>query len=268
MFQQATSFYNDTLRAIGVETEGITTGISPYISKAVTDALLSPLASVGMHNVAAMTEYMVKDFDGQLSLRSNPKHHFLFTPIMIRKDHISMVNACNETETFLSPINGQVCYNKKFWRANMECKTLKEGGNFWTLDIGFHQPIWTIPDIQRDDHVSAMQAMKQMGPGAKNASNVFLMTLKKYYANLFVDEMETALTARAILAGFKPLFLIKNCLLQKTPYGINNYQFGSMDKQPKSFLRLCAYFKGSEHDGTLCIIPIQNSQGHLLALKK
>jgi hypothetical protein len=80
--------------------------------------------------------------------------------------------------------------------------------------------------------------------------------------------METTLTAKAILAGFKPLFLIKNCLLQSTKFGINNHQFSTMDKQPKSYLRLCAYFKGSEREGNLTIIPITNSEGRLLSLKE
>jgi hypothetical protein len=268
VFQQASNNYNASLASIGVQADSASVGISSYISKAVTEALLQPLSTVGMYNVAAMSEYMTRDFDGSMSLKSNPKHHFLFTPIMIKKDHVSVVNAENETETFLLGGTAEVRYNRRFWRANMECKKFGGGGNFWTLDIGFHQPIWTIPELQRDDHVRAMEAMKEMGPGAKNSSNVFLMTLKQYYAHLFVQEMETTLTAKAILAGFKPLFLIKNCLLQSTKFGINNHQFSTMDKQPKSYLRLCAYFKGSEREGNLTIIPITNSEGRLLSLKE
>ena len=268
IFDQAVNMMNASLSSIGVDTSQATSALNPYLSRAVYQCLLEPLRSVGMHNVAAMTEYMVSDGNDGLLLRSNPKHNYLFTPVMIKKDQVSTVNSQNETEVFMDPSDGEMKYNRFFWRPNMECKRLGfTGTNFWTLDIGFHQPMWTIPEVQQEDHVRAMKAMKELGPAAKNASNIFLMTLKQYYAHLFLEEMETQLTAKAILAGFRPLFLIKNCLLQKTKFGINNHQFSTMDKQPKSYLRLCAYFKGSEKNGDLCVIPIANEHGRLLSLK-
>jgi hypothetical protein len=127
--------------------------------------------------------------------------------------------------------------------------------------------MWTIPGIQHDDHINAMHVMKQKGPAVKNSSNIFIMCLKQYYAHLFVQEMETQLTAKAVLCGFRPLFLIKNCLLQRTSFGVNNYQFSSMDVQPKTYLRLIAYFKGTVENNDLCIIPITNSKDQLLNLQ-
>ena len=128
--------------------------------------------------------------------------------------------------------------------------------------------MWTIPDIQQDDHIRALRAMKEMGPGVRNSNNVFIMCLKQYYAHLFVEEMETQLTASAVLAGFRPLFLIKNCLLQKTNFGVNGYQFSSMDKQPKTYLRLVAYFSGSVEGGDLVVVPLANRDNQLLSLRQ
>ena len=80
--------------------------------------------------------------------------------------------------------------------------------------------------------------------------------------------MKSDLVVKARMAGYFPLFLMKNCLLQKSAaFGKNGWQFSSMDKRPKSYLALVAFYKGKEEDGTLSVITLSNKNDELLTLE-
>ena len=116
-------------------------------------------------------------------------------------------------------------------------------------------------------HIHGLGSMKMMGPMARNRNNVCLMTLKNSYCFVFLNQMESDLVGRARLAGFHTLWLIKNCLLQKSEsFGLNGYQFSTLDKQPKSYLHLVGFHKGSVEGGDLRIIPLTNSSNEFLRL--
>jgi hypothetical protein len=77
--------------------------------------------------------------------------------------------------------------------------------------------------------------------------------------------VEMELMARARLLNFLPLYCLKNCIIQETNrFGLNNYQLSTMDKAPKSYLVLVAFYRGS--GDSLEVIPIVNSARQFLAL--
>ena len=129
------------------------------------------------------------------------------------------------------------------------------------------QPDWSIPDLQKGAHEDALRFMKEHGPIVTNSDNVALLCLKNAYAHTFVNQMKTQLVANAILAGFQPVWVIKNCLLQKAKsFGINGYQFSSLDKNPKSFIHLVGFCSGNAKDNNLRIIVLKNNEDEFLTI--
>ena len=79
--------------------------------------------------------------------------------------------------------------------------------------------------------------------------------------------MASELVGNARLAGYRPVFLMKNMLLQKSAnFGYRDYQFSSLDRLPKSYLTLVAFVKGSEEEGNLSMVVLTNQRDELLCL--
>ena len=261
----ASEVWRSNLAEIGIDTSDAVAGVDPFVSEVVKETLYHPMSSVGMFNVATMHDYLQQTDDGVgLALKSNPKEHILFVPVMVRKNQLSEVNNEGKRE-FINTPHG-LRYYGNFWRDNLVMRNLAGGGFFTTLDLGFYQPLWTIPEAQRADHAKALEFMKEHGPVLPNSNSLCLMTLKNEYVHAFVNQMGTQLVAKARLAGYHPIWLMKNCFLQKTPYGLNGYQFSSLNKSPKSYIHLCGFCKGSEEEGNLRIVVLANKNNQFLSI--
>jgi len=262
------AMWKNSLSSLGVDVAEAVEGTTPFVSETVSQCLFHPMEAIGMHSVSTMADFINKNLEDGMEVRKNPKCNIIFVPVMINKGFVSNVNALNQPEFLLGPHNRPI-YNDTYWSSHMETKKTRSGGevkNFNTLDVGFFIPDWAIPDAQKEDHHQAMKFLKNCGPMVKQSDNVGHLNLKDHYAFHFIKQMQSSLVARARLAGFSPIWLMKNCLLYKSAYGSNGYQFTSLNKNPKSFIHMCGFCKGSEKDGNLPIVVLANQNNEFLAL--
>lgn len=258
----------DSLLSAGLDVSGIDTGLTPFLSSVVCQALLGPMESIGVCHISSMACFLEETEKNGTILKRNAKGHFFFAPMMVRDMRRSTVNNLNQPE-FFSQADGSLKYNKEFWSANLELKILSTGGHFATINVGMFQPPWTIPEQHREEHNEALQYMLTNGPVVKGCATpeVTLLTLKKEYAHVFLAGMKSQLVVKARMAGFHPIWLMKNALLQKSQaFGINGWQFSSLDKSPKSYLSLVGFYKGTEADGNLSIITLTNQNNEFLSV--
>ena len=264
--EEASDQWKQSLADMGIEPDNVVAGTSQFLSSVVQQALLDPMNAVGMHNVANMSDYVQMKEHG-LTIAGGHKHDFFFVPLMLNGMQLSEVNKLNKKEFFFGP-NGQKYYNRSFWQASLDIKQKRGGaGSFSTLDLGMYQPLWTIPEAQRQDHLDALEFMRHSGPVVKGSPNVCLLSVKNAYAHYFLQGMSSGLVASARMNGYQPLWLIRQCLLQRsTTFGRNGWQFSTMDMQPKSYIALAGFCKGSEEGGDLKVITLTNRKDNFLAL--
>lgn len=263
----------DWLRSFGsagVDIRNANVGTSAFLSPIVEQTMFHALRSVGVSNLDTMMSFLEPDGEDAYKMRQNPKCNILFMPIMLTHKMVSQVNMCNEYE-FIRSNDGrsEPVYNTNYWKANVVTKMAKSTGgwaHFSYLEIGMVMPRWSIPEPQMHNHDTACQYMKENGPFVANSTNVPILTLKNAYSYHFVQNMKTALVAKARKAGFHPLFVLKNCYLQQTKFGVNNSQFSTIDKNPKSFLQLVGFTRGTEENGDLTIIVLENKNKQLLRI--
>ena len=253
------------LEMAGIDMENVKTAITQFLSPIVSSHLLKPIQQMGVCNIDNMGDCLGHGGTGRM-IATNTKSSFLFVPVMIRDKKFSLFNKENMKEFSLDS-RGSAIYNRDFWNAQKEIKRTKSGGApFTTMDIGFFQPLWTIPEEQLDNHLDALKFMKDNGPVVFNSNNICLMNLKNEYAHVFLTTMRSRLVAKARLQGYHPLWLIKNCLLQSSNYGINGCQFSSMDKHPKTWLSLVGFCKGNPQDNNFSLVTLTNAKDELLSI--
>lgn len=259
-----------SMAAVSIPIEGFNAGVTRFLSPVVSQSLLGPMESIGVYNINHMGEFMEHSPTEGLMMKQNAKGHVFFTPLMVRQGEVSWTNNHNQGE-FITQPDGSLEYNHNFWDANLELKQLRNGsGTFATIDIGMVQPPWTIPESHRQTHNDAIHKMDDIGPilpGTLGPMAV-LLTLKRNYAYVFTNTMKSNLVVKAKKAGFSPLWLMKYVLLQKCGnFGVNGWQFSSLDKQPKSYLSLAGFYKGTVEDGNLTIITLTNAENEFLSIE-
>lgn len=133
-----------------------------------------------------------------------------------------------------------------------------------SLDLAAFLPDWSIAQPFKDSHSDAMKYMASNGPVFENSS-CFYLSLKQEYVHVFLRNMETDLVAKARLCGFKPLFLLKNAIIQATSnFGLNGQQVTTIDILPKSYLCLVGFFKGKGDN--LQIITLKNQSNKFMVI--
>jgi hypothetical protein len=255
------------MASLGVKIDSVATAIIWFLSVTVQQSLLEPLEKLGVYNLQDMSHLTVFKQHGR-DLCSNPKASFLFIPYISRDRKLSTVNNANRAEFFRDPATGALKYYMDFWQDQLEIKNRKMEGTFSTLEIGMFIPEWSIPEEQLPAHRDALEWMKYNGRVLHGSSDILLLSLKQAYAHVFLHAARSDLVVKARMAGFQPVWLIKNCLLQKnSAYGINGYQFSSLDKPPKSYMSLVGFTTGKQEDGTFRLITLTNNKKEFLSLK-
>ena len=255
----------EELEALGLDTDGVVMHADQIFSPAVVACFLEPMRHIGVSNLSIAADFcpVREDAEEQRMIDFNHKGCFFFVPLMMRNKTVSLLNNNNEPEFAID--NGVKIVNRKFWSGNLDIKRLHKGkGFFKTLEIGAHIPDWTIADVFKHKHRDAMEWMARNGAVLPNNSTLFL-SMKQEYATVFLRNMESEMVAKARLAGYQPLFLMKNAIIQKTDrFGVNGTQVTTINVQPKSYLALVGFFKGKGED--LKIITLKNGQDNFMVI--
>ena len=250
------------LESLGIATADMTTSTHQVFSEVVNNCLLSPLAQIGVHSLSTAASHCPRDEQTEGNTRLVDKNHkgcFFFTPLMIRDKKLSLINPENKHEFIAGP-QGAKAFNRSFWKDSLMIKRTKPGGMFSSIEIGAHIPDWSIADCFQEEHKDAMEWMTNNCAAFPNNNTLFL-SLKNEYATVFLRNMESPVVAKARLSGFRPLFLIKNAIVQQTDmFGINGWQVTSINLKPKTFLALIGFFKGTGDN--LQLITLQHKDKH------
>lgn len=255
------------MRAAGVDTDQVLLGMSQFLSPVVQTSLMGPIMSIGVYNIDSMANVLRQSKNGGTEVASNSKVSVLFIPIMVRNKHFSLYNNKNQNEFYY--VQGEKKYYKNFWSDQLEIKNkANNGGTFSNIDIGMFQPKWSIPEDQLQDHEEALTWMRANGPVVPGSKDLVILNLKETYAYIFLIAMKSSLVIQARLAGYQPVFLLKNALIQRSyNFGVNGYQFSSLDKRPKSYLALVGFSKGTTKDNDFSLITLTNRRNELLTIR-
>ena len=154
-----------------------------------------------------------------------------------------------------------------FWSDNVDIKLSKFKNTFFrSIELAGYIPSWTVSEYYQNDHTDAMKWMRNSKGPVFNINDSYYLSLKQEYATVFTRNMESPLMAKARLAGFNPLFLLKNAIIQETHlFGLNGHQVTTIDIKPKSYLALVAFYKGSGKD--LQIITLTNESNNVMVIR-
>lgn len=251
----------------GIDMTDAQRSIREILSDFVVESLLEPMADVGVYCLAHAGFFAPLSDNPQSAreLAKGKKGSFFFTPVMLREKKPSFMNSESGFE-FPTDSQGKKYYNKAFWKGSQATKRI--GGtnqNFHTLELGAIIPEWSILTAEMDEHKNAMEWMRDNGPVLYNQKMLFL-SLKGSYVHVFLKIVESQMYAAARLAGFQPLFLIKNVMVQyNKDYGVNRHQISTSDLSPKSYLVLAGFYKGQGEK--LELITLTNSRNKFMAIQ-
>ena len=193
------------------------------------------------------------------------KANIFFTPVCLRGGYPSLYNKNNQVEFFNNDI-----YNPSFWTDMKETRNAPRspGGLFTTLEIGAQIPDFVVPHGKWESHKEAFAFMNQNGPAVGNdGAQILFLSLKQIYVMCFERYMSSPLMRAARQANWNPLFLLKTCIVQSTKnFGVNGYQVSTVDKHPKSYMLLAAFFKGSGDN--VQIITLTDSDENFMVLSE
>lgn len=256
------------LQSLGIEEDMVVSSTETLFSPTVHQCLLGPMRHIGVYRLSTANNFcpMKENSNGGAGTRIfdyNHKGCFFFSPVMIREGSASMFNAKNEFE-FFEGANGVKQYNTRYWSGNLQVKRKQGGDPFHTLEIGASIPEWTVADQFKDKHQDGLIWMATNGAVMSNKKS-FYLSMKNEYATVFLKNMKSQLMGKARLAGFLPLFLMKNAIVQRTShFGINGHQITTINIKPKSYLALAGFFKGSGDD--LQLIVLKNQEDNFMVL--
>jgi hypothetical protein len=235
------------------------------MSPVVALCLQTPIQTIGIGTLSLADDFAPFSKHSAMGRALNMNHHgnICFTPISLRDKKPCLFNLHNHLE-----IDGNGKYNPSFWTDQKVVRksTQTRTGIFKSIEFGALVPTWLVPVSQLDGHNAAFSWMKQYGPACQAGSaNVYYLSLKEEYCTVFERNMSSPLMKTAREANWLPLFLLKQCIVQKTThFGINNFQISSVDTTPKSYLCLAAFYKGDGDD--LKLITLTDAQSSFIVV--
>ena len=257
-----------SMSSLGVHAGHIASGMEAFLAPIVRQAFSPQLQQVGCVNLHNASHFVRRERGSDtLSPFANQRGNVLFTPVMVTNTTVCIKNNNGDAEFYpdATKPNG-LRYNTKFWSGHASTKFRRSTNTkFSTVEFGMLMPLWTIPPVDQHSHNEAVTFLAGNG-GYIPHSNVGYLSLKSKYSFAFLKWMTSSIVARAREAGWSPLFLIKNVLLQRNDvYGVRDHIFTSIDLQPRSYLALVGFFKGTTATD-VSVITINNSNNELLSL--
>jgi hypothetical protein len=90
------------------------------------------------------------------------------------------------------------------------------------------------------------------------------MTVYKSYVSVLISFLNSPIVKKARIYGFHPIFLLKNCLLQKTDFGKNKMQFSTIDKKAKTSILLVGFWTMKHDDPNKLTAVALGANGNFL----
>lgn len=149
----------------------------------------------------------------------------------------------------VSEFNAARVYNKQFWSGHVQVLNKRGGGVFRVLELAVKIPMGFLTDKARTNHIHSMEELKSQKKLTLDGRWMKL-ALFNDYATIHNKFQDSSLVIRAKKFGYKPVFLFKNIMYNKScdRYGAGGHRLESCDRFGKSFISLVGFIK--EHDVT------------------
>lgn len=225
--------------------EDAETDIHTIFSPVVNSCLQVPMSKIGCNGImdgSFFCPFNEKSGGPTRTIALGIKANILFSPVGLLGGRISLYNKFGNLE-----FDHDGTYNPSYWTDMKETRNRRSPpGLFTSVEIGAVIPDFVVPHGAWQSHKDAFDHMNQYGPALGNEKNqVLLLSLKQIYVMCFERYMSSPLMAAARQADWKPLFLLKTCIVTASDrFGVNGYQVTTVDKHPKSYMLLAAFYKG------------------------
>jgi hypothetical protein len=137
--------------------------------------------------------------------------------------------------------NGNTTYNDSFWDGQKEFRTMKDNHKMVFMDTCVTIPEFVLKTSQLASHRSAVTWMSEHGCGVGGAFHKFI--LYKGYVGVLLHFLTSPSVKQARIYGFHPLFIMKNCLLAKSTFGVRGISFVTCDKSAKTSILLVGFWR-------------------------
>jgi hypothetical protein len=222
------------------------------------------LAMLGMRFVTTLHDFLVVNDSGNRGneyMPSRSPRDMIFSAIpAVDKVPSSRANRLGQPEFHV--VSGRQEINDDFWRNQIAFYTRVDGRIMRLMEVAAFIPSWCLHEDQRADQEDAARWFQSSNCGIGN--DFVMMSLFDHYAFTFLNIMGSPMVKIARKFGFRPLFLLRNCLLQRTRFGVHNHQFSSCDKGAKSTLILLGFWRMRNNDGNdVEVIGLQANGSYL-----
>jgi hypothetical protein len=227
------------LNLIGIQPPVIRTNINTMMSTVFGNLF----EALGMRSIPTLHDFLTTNDHGRLAPASRP-HNLIFSAIPCVDNQVAAEkNLNNQTEFVI--IHGRQQLNPNYWYTQMgHAEKIDGSGTVTYLELASFIPTFCIHETQNEQHNTALNWFEQHSCGLKN--EFFKLVLYDAYAYTFLHFMNSTMVRMARIHGFRPLFMLKNCILQRdNRFGKNGYKFASCNKKkgPKSTLILLGFWR-------------------------
>jgi hypothetical protein len=186
-----------------------------------------------------------------------------FVPV---KNHVPspFFNKYNQEE-FIDRGENHWEYNDRFWTGEYVWKYRQNGRKIAILDCAAMIPEFVLRNEDLANHREALKWHHELGCGLGGTGKFVKYTFFGPYVFVMMAFLTSPVVKVARIYGFYPLFLIKNCLLQKSKYGRNGIQFASVDTQAKTSIILCGFWRMKFNDPKKLEVVAVKADGSLLS---
>lgn len=179
---------------------------------------------------------------------------FTITPTVDKKVTAN-INHNNVPEIWVRP-NNVYEYNPKFWRSTIDNYGATQANRKYALNLAIKIPEWALSKKEATENSHAVEWMRTVGPGFEGAVHPWVYTtLWGGCAQALAHYATTSVWQKARMAGFSPILVGKNMILQspqsqqrKSKFGIRGYQIATTDTEPKTYIALAGFYKPNPED--------------------
>lgn len=220
----------------------------PAFRQDINEVMLSVfgnlIEALGMRSVTSLKDYIAMDAGGRGRIPSKKPHDLFFSAVpAVEHTPSPEKNIMGHNEFVI--LNGRQAVNDRFWKGHLQHFTPsdKERGErvLRVLELAAFIPTWCLDESQRVDHEDAMSWFQESCCSLKN--DWFFLSLYNHYASTFIAIMNSNVVKMGRMLGFRPIFLLRNCLLARTGFGVRNYHFTSVDRGARSSLMLVGFWR-------------------------
>ena len=136
---------------------------------------------------------------------------------------------------------GQTLKHPAFWDNHMQWKNSVRGGKTCFMELCFTTPLGFYKEGDRASHLDGLNMLAN-NPQSPILKHKWLeLCLYDDVARAFKNIMMSPICVKGYKYGWFPVIAMKNALLQRTPYAVNEWRLASCNLHQKSYLSVVGF---------------------------